>query len=189
MRLFFSALISFALIASPAPAQNLICQKSICFEPSKKLAGSEIPIKGVELLTYFKFKLYTAALYAPTNVNSIDAVLNDIPKSLILHYHRTIKKEWMIKASRDRIQKNPDNNLSLLETRLIQLDHAYKTVQKDDRYELRYEPSVGTSLILNNQIQAIIPGKDFQRAFFGIWLSKLPVNKQLRDRLIHPDKH
>ncbi len=136
------------------------------------------------MLEYLKFDLYTAALYAPSATNSIEAILGDVPKSLVLHYHRNIKKDWMIKASRDRIKKNPENNTKNLEGRLIQLDSAYQNVKKGDRYELRYEPEIGTSLILNGQLQATIPGEDFQRAFFGIWLSRLPLNKKLRDSLL-----
>ncbi len=161
-----------------------LCKDSVCFEPAVKIAGRDIPLKGMGLLEYVRFDLYTAALYAPAEVKTIDAVLGNAPKSLILRYHRTIKKEIMIKASRDRILKNPEVNSTALEDRLKQLDAAYQSVKKGDRYELRYEPGAGTSLILNGKLQATIPGKDFQKAFFGIWLSRVPLNKKLRDSLL-----
>ncbi len=174
------------VLATPAAAQNppLFCKKKVCFESSKNISGTLLPIQGVELLEYIKLDLYTAALYAPVEVTSSDAVLKNVPKSLILHYHRTIKKEWMIEASRNRIKKNPANDSAKLEDRLKQLDAAYQKVHKGDRYELRYEPDVGTSLILNGKLQATIPGEDFQKAFFGIWLSDVPLNKKLRDKLL-----
>lgn len=147
-----------------------------------------MPLQGVELLEYIKLDFYTAALYAPANTSTIEAVLSNTPKSLVFHYHRAIKKEWMVEASRNRIKKNPTNNLPLLEDRLKQLDNAYQKVKKGDRYELRYEPETGTSLILNGQLQATIPGEDFQKAFFGIWLSDVPLNKNLRDKLLRIKK-
>lgn len=177
----FSILFSFS---GWAETQPVVCKKKVCFESSKEIAGIALPIHGVELLEYIKLDLYTAALYAPTNANSIETILNNIPKNLVLHYHRGIKKEWMIQASRDRIKKNPANNSAKLEDRLKQLDAAYQKVAKGDRYELRYEPELGTSLILNGKLQATIQGEDFQRAFFGIWLSEVPLNKKLRDALL-----
>ncbi len=186
----FRSFIIFFLIITFLPvslhAQEMLCKKSICFNRTQEIAGQQIPIKGAELLEYLMLDLYTAALYAPADIKTIDGILGNVPKSLVLHYHRTIKKEWMIKASRDRIKKNKDNNAVALEDRLKQLDAAYQTVQRGDRYELRYEPGIGTSLILNGKLQATIQGEDFQRAFFGIWLSKLPLNKKLRDHLINP---
>lgn len=178
------AVVGFAGNISSAPIRGNICKKSTCFESAVKIAGGEIPVKGIDLLEYLKFDFYTAALYAPTEVKTIDAVLGNVPKSLILHYHRFIKKEWMIKASRDRISKNHEVDSKALENQLRQLDAAYQNVKKGDRYELRYEPGTGTSLILNGKLQAVIPGEKFQKAFFGIWLSRVPLNKKLRDSLL-----
>lgn len=183
----FFALSFLNLISSVGFSEpSLTCKKSACFEPSLKISEQILPLRNAVLLEYLKFDFYTAALYAPPGFNTPEQILNNVPKSLILYYHRTVKKEWMIKASRDRIKKNPANHPSDLEGRLLQLDAAYRTVKKGDHYELRYEPGVGTSLILNGQLQATISGDDFQRAFFGIWLSDLPLNKNLRDQLINP---
>ncbi len=186
---FLSILLTLIFIVSPLRAQTMPCKDLVCFEPTLKVSGTALPIKGVGSLKYLMLELYTAALYAPPEATTIDMVLGNVPKSLVLHYHRMIKKEWMIKASRDRISKNPDNNPAALEERLRQLDNAYQKVEKGDRYELSYEPGVGTSLILNGKLQATIPGEDFQRAFFGIWLSRLPINKKLRDKLIAGQKN
>lgn len=128
--------------------------------------------------------VYTAALYTPTEIKTAGDVLRNIPKSLILHYHRPVKKEWILKASHNRLKKNLGNNISAFEERLKTLDAAYQSVKKNDRYELRYEPSVGTSLFLNDKLQVSIPGEDFQQAYFGIWFSEKPLNKKFRDKLL-----
>lgn len=181
--LFFTFFFLLPSLAQSA-GEPLVCKKKICFEASRQISGSNLPLHGVELLEYVMLDLYTAALYAPAQNTTIESILGNTPKSLILHYHRTIKKELMIRASRDRIQKNSANNPAQLEDRLKQLDAAYQKVTQGDRYELRYEPGTGTSLILNGKLQATIPGEDFQQAFFGIWLSEVPLNKKLRDKLL-----
>jgi hypothetical protein len=181
---YFFCLLAFLSIIQHVQAQPLSCKNSICFESPLKISGHEVPIRGIALLEYLRFDLYTAALYAAPEIKTIDTVLGNTPKSLVLHYHRTIKKEVMIKASRDRILKNSAIDSKALEDRLKQLDAAYQNVKKGDRYELRYEPNVGTSLILNGKLQATIQGEDFQKAFFGIWLSRVPLNKKLRDALL-----
>lgn len=184
---FFLSVIIFPFQKSVF-SQTSVCKNSVCFDASQKISGREIPLRGVDLLEYLRFDLYTAAFYVPPEANSIDQILGNIPKSLILNYHRGIKKEWMIRASRNRIRKNPEINAASLEERLKQLDQAYQTVRKNDRYELKYEPGIGTSLILNGKLQTIIVGEDFQRAFFGIWLSQVPLNEKLRDALISAPK-
>lgn len=182
---FFAATISLIVLASTTGlAQTQTCKKSVCFENTKIIAAQTLPIRGLGLLKYLMFDLYTAALYAPAENTTIDSVLGNTPKSLVLHYHHAIKKEIMIKASRDRISNNPEVDAKNLEDRLKQLDAAYQNVQKGDRYELRFEPGIGTSLLLNGKLQATIVGEDFQKAFFGIWLSRVPLSRKLRDTLL-----
>lgn len=181
--IFSAALIACAFFFSPAAhAQNAACKNSVCFEQTKTLQGRNFPVRGLADFRYFFMDVYTAALYAPGSAD-LNNILSGIPKSLILNYHRRIKKEWMIKAAQDRLAANPQVNLPALRSRLNQMNAVYEDVKEGDRYELRYEPGRGTSLYLNGRLKTTIPGEDFQRAYFGIWLSEKPISKKFRDQL------
>ena len=187
--LLFLILLPGRLQAAAGPAALIPdvkqdCLKKVCFETEKEINGMKQPLRGMGLLEYLGFDMYTGALYAPSEAQSIEAVLGDVPKSLVLHYHRGIKIEWMNKAAEKILQKNPNIHYAEIEERVKQIGAAYKKVKKNDRYELTYVPGTGTSLFLNDEHQITIPGEDFARAYLGIWISEYPANKGLRDRLL-----
>ncbi len=53
-----------------------------------------------------------------------------------------------------------------------------------DRYSLTYLPGEGTELAKNGVPLALVPGEDFARAYFGIWLGEDPLDRDLRDQLL-----
>ena len=59
-----------------------------------------------------------------------------------------------------------------------------KIVEKDV-FNLIYNP-IDTSIWLykNNELKGKIPGFDFKKAFFGIWLSNNPVDEDLKNELL-----
>ena len=182
-----SPLQSIAATAEAAAVRPQIgaCMKDICAEPVKTIAGQQVSLTGLQLFTYWGFELYTAALYLPQAApRSIEGALSDVPKSLLLIYRRKIRSDQIIKAGGHNLVKNPSNDMPALQERLDQLNAAYQTVQKGDRYELLYEPGRGTTLLFNDKPLVTLPGVDFQKAYFGIWLSDYPLNAKLRDGLL-----
>lgn len=160
------------------------CLKEVCVPEIREIAGTRAELKGLEKFSYWGFDLYKAALYAPSGVNTIEGVLGDTPKSLVLYYSRKIRNDQIVKGGDHNIRKNPDNKMPALEPRLAQINAAYQNVDKGDRYELLYEPGKGTTLLFNDVPKVTVPGVDFQKAYFGIWLSRYPISEDLRDKLL-----
>ncbi len=178
---------SMAATAEAAAVRPLsgACLKDVCVEPVKTIAGQPVPLTGLQLFTYWGFELYTAAFYLPQGTpHSVAGALSDVPKSLLLIYRRKIRSDQIIKAGGHNLIKNPSNDMPAIQARLDQLNAAYQTVQKGDRYELLYEPGRGTTLLFNDKPLVTLPGVDFQKAYFGIWLSDYPLNAKLRDGLL-----
>jgi hypothetical protein len=173
-------LTTFCSARSEAPS----CIDAICFDATREVSGKTLPLKGTAKLQFLKFDMYAGALYADANLKTPAEVLGDVPKALVLHYQRNIKVEWMNTAAVKIIKKNPKVDYEKVRTRVEEIGRAYKKVGKDDRYALVYEPGKGTSLYLNDQFVILIPGKDFQEAYFGIWLSEHPAKPVFRDKLL-----
>jgi len=57
-------------------------------------------------------------------------------------------------------------------------------VKKNDIYDFMYTPNKGLSVLKNGKSQGVIPGLAFKKAFFGIWLSDSPVDKDLRKGML-----
>lgn len=182
--LLLSALFCLTSICSANSQTPEKCSGKICFDESRTVAGTLLPLKGVGQLQFLKFDMYAGALYAPENVKTPAEVLGDVPKALVLHYQRNIKVDWMNTAANKIIKKNPKVDFAKLQSRIDEIGRAYKKVEKDDRYALVYEPGKGTSLYLNDEFVIQIPGQDFQEAYFGIWLSEHPAKPAFRDKLL-----
>lgn len=129
--------------------------------------------------------LYVAALYLPESVTSVDDLLSDKPRKLLFRYLRDFEGKLLIDKADEVMGKNPEINLTYLKSRLDQINRAYDGgVKEGDVYELEYDPHRGTTLIRNGKEFTTIPGLDFAKAYFGIWLSKYPMSEDLRDSLL-----
>lgn len=180
------SLLFLAALCTPLQAAA-VCDGKVCFEDRVLIGGTEVPLRGTGMLEFLKFDMYSAALYVPENSQGITGVLDAPLKRLELCYHRSIKVEWMNKAAAKIMEKNPAVDFEAIRKRVEQISAAYQRVEKGDRYALQYESSSGTTLLLNDEPQITIPGEDFARAYFGIWLSEYPANTHLRDALIKHD--
>ncbi len=59
-----------------------------------------------------------------------------------------------------------------------------KIVEKDI-FNLVYNPADESMWIIKNDVfKGKIPGKDFKKAFFGIWLSDKPIDQKLKNDLL-----
>lgn len=144
-----------------------------------------LQLTGAGVLNYLAFfKAYAGALYMPASVAAEDA-LEPVPKRLVLSYYRAIKGKDFANATRKKIADNVTaGQAKRLESRVDLLADMYRDVQPGDRYALTYLPGEGTALTLNGESLGIIPGDDFARAVFSIWLGDDPIDENFRDLLL-----
>ncbi|MEM8867641.1 MAG: chalcone isomerase family protein [Verrucomicrobiota bacterium] len=131
------------------------------------------------------FKLYDAALYVPAEATADDVLQAETTFELRFSYLRTIKKDIVLRSASRMLEKNlnPEEQQQIAE-RVAQINECYRTVSKGDSSALVYEPEVGTSFVLNGERKITIPGQDFARLYFTIWLGEQPASVSLRDDLL-----
>ena len=156
------------------------CLGKDCFESSSHIGEEEVPLRGLGSYEFLKVDLFTAAFYVPDRVIDVGELLGDSPKRLVICYQRGFKKEEIVSAAENALKKNPELNITALRPRLEQMYQFFQNVRKGDRYELVFEPRKGTALILNGEYRGVVPGEDFARAFFGIWISNYPISYTLK---------
>jgi hypothetical protein len=175
-----AVLVLFCAFLNPT-AHAASCVGGDCFEIVSEIAGQKAPLRGNALFRYLGFRLYTAALYtAAPKTWTPQQILAGAPKRLVIRYARSIRKEQIIEAAEKNLRANPAVSWEKIETRVRQLNGQYQNVEKGDEYVLTYVPGRGTSLELNGKLKTTVPGEDFARAYFGIWLSERPINPALR---------
>jgi hypothetical protein len=86
-------------------------------------------------------------------------------------------KEGLAQANRE----NPDG----FARETMQLQNLLQAeIKKNDTYDFVYLPSEGLNVLRNGKTLGTVPGLAFKKAFFGIWLSDYPVDKDLRKRML-----
>lgn len=158
------------------------------FMNSTELGKHTLPIRGGVLCRHNMFRVYTAVLYTEPDARTAREILKPVPKSLILHYHRSIDRKDIIEASEQTLRSHPGLNMRDLRDRINTLYSWFVSVREGDEYRLDYTPETGTELIFNGRSQGVIEGDDFAEAYFGIWISDHSISRKYRDRLLRPIK-
>jgi hypothetical protein len=145
----------------------------------------ELALQSVGLLRYrIFFKGYVAALYLEPGTPPAK-VLDAVPKRLELEYFWPIAGEKFGPVAESVLERNLDaRSVERLRPQIEALHQKYQDVAPGDRYALTYLPGEGMELAKNGARLALVPGEEFARAYFGIWLGEAPLDRDLRDQLL-----
>jgi hypothetical protein len=128
-------------------------------------------------------KVYAASFYfgegAPRDPEA------DVPRRLEIEYFVKLDGPDFGKAADELLADSfPKETLAPLRERLDALSRAYVDVKPGDRYALTYLPGRGTELSLNGNPLAVVPGADFARVYFSMWVGEKPIDAGLRDAIL-----
>jgi hypothetical protein len=94
----------------------------------------------------------------------------------------------LFKAFNDGIEANlSPAELAALAAQLKQMQQIFDSVDHvrvDDVIRIDYLPTIGTLISLNKKPLGTIPGAEFNRALFRIWLGNEPVQPDLKKALL-----
>ena len=186
---FVGLYICLSSLSAIAEEPNQQCDEKACFNSQISRDEVKLSLRSSSLFQYLFFDVSTVALYTD---NESSDVLADTPKSLQLHYHRTISREQMIENTSEHFALNPDVNIADYQQELQQLFSWYQNVTDGDLYELNYLPGKGLSLYFNGTLMGTISSVSaeksarFARDFFGLWFSKYTFCQKTRDDLLRP---
>jgi hypothetical protein len=144
-----------------------------------------LALQSLGLLRYrVFFKGYVAALYLEPGAEPANA-LEAVPKRLELEYFWDIGGEKFGPVAESALARNLDErSFERLRPQIEALHQQYEDVKPGDRYALTYLPGEGTELAKNGVRLALVPGEEFARAYFRIWLGEAPLDRDLRDQLL-----
>ncbi len=96
-----------------------------------------------------------------------------------------VTAEAMKKALSEGLEKSTGNNTGAISKEIIQLSSSFDSdVSSGDYYEFIYLPNLGTHVVKNSELVELIKGMDFKKAFFGIFLSDNPIQKNLKKAML-----
>lgn len=185
MKKISAAFLGAFLFMWTAAHANITTVDGSQFKNVFETSQARLYLKGAALLRYLIFiDAYTGALYLPEKTDGLQA-LDDIPKHLVLEYRVAISAEDFSRATREKIRDSlSSEDFNRLLPSIEALNRLYTDVKPGDRYALTYQPGSGTRLILNSEPLGTIPGAEFARALFAIWIGSNPIDTVFRDKLL-----
>ena len=132
-------------------------------------------------------KVYDGSLYLETKSKDADEIINSTsPMALRIDViSEMVTADAMKKALSEGLEKSTNNNTNHILKEIKQLSSSFNSaVSTGDFYEFIFIPETGTHVLKNNKLVDIIPGFDFKKAFFGIFLSNNPIQKNLKKAML-----
>ena len=132
-------------------------------------------------------KVYEGSLYLKTNDSDANKIINaDDPMALRIDVtSEMVTADAMKKALSDGLEKSTNNKTGPILNEIEQLSSSFNSaVSSGDFYEFIYIPEIGTHVLKNDELVELIPGFDFKKAFFGIFLSDNPIQKNLKKAML-----
>ena len=149
--------------------------------------GSNLILNGQGTRVVFFMKVYEGSLYLENKNSDADDIINsNIPMAIRIDVSsEMVTADAMKKALSEGLEKSTNNNTSHILDEIKQLSSSFNSaVSSGDFYEFIFIPETGTHVLKNNKLVEIIPGLDFKKAFFGIFLSKNPIQKNLKKAML-----
>jgi len=183
IRTFLMIAVFALLIISPVQAMDIAGVEL----PETMLVGSdELTLNGAGIRKKAIFKVYVGALYLTTGESDPQVINdNDDPMAIRMHFVRDVGPNKLVMAWTTGFNNATGGNTEAL-AKEIELFNSYFTEEAKvgDVYDLAYTPYTGLSVILKGQTIGTIPGIEFKRAVFGIWLGEKPADKGLKNGML-----
>ena len=149
--------------------------------------GSNLILNGQGTRVVFFMKVYEGSLYLKNKNSDADDIINsNIPMAIRIDVSsEMVTADAMKKALSEGLEKSTNNNTSHILDEIEQLSSSFNSaVSTGDFYEFIFIPEIGTHVLKNNELVELIPGFDFKKAFFGIFLSNNPIQKNLKKAML-----
>ncbi len=151
------------------------------------IEGHVLELKGAALQEKLWFDIYGIALYLTEPLDSPEAIIDaDQVKQLRLYILRNLPGREVRKALLAGFQNAAPDDFESLRPRVNEMLRSIQDVHEGERIVMTYVPGTGTLLRAANGTKLTIPGEDFARALFSIWLGPNTDTPHLRDALIAP---
>ena len=153
-----------------------------------KRDNTELVLNGGGIRKKMFLKLYTAGLYLAAKSNNAGEI-KDADKTIAIQLTITsgmINSNNMSEAIQEGFGKSLKGNTAPLQSKIDQFITTFKkeAIKEGDVFELWYVSGEGVKSFKNGKLQSTIPGLDFKKALFGIWLSDTPVDEDLKKGLL-----
>jgi len=149
-------------------------------------AGKTLHLNGQGLRTKVFFKIYVAGLYLenPTH-DAARAISADEAKRVVMHFlYKNVTKKQLGEAWEDGFEKNTPSPSAAVKEGLAKLESWMGDISAGQEIVFTWEPGKGTDVRFAGEEKGTIPGEDFMRALWSVWLGPHPPSEDLKKGLL-----
>lgn len=177
-----------AAVAISLPASSQVTYNGVTLPATLKAGDQSINLNGGGIRKKLFFKLYTGGLYLAEKTSDANTIIN-ADKAMAVKLQITsamISSENMSEAINEGFGKSTKGNTAPLKS---QIDKFVATFGKEEIvegnvFDIVYVPGSGVESYKNGKLQSTIPGLEFKKALFGIWLCDEPADEDLKEGML-----
>jgi len=149
--------------------------------------SAKLTLNGHGVRVKYFMKVYESSLYLEYSSSDAKEIINaDEPMSIRIDVMSSlVTPDAMKTALNEGLEKSTENNTGPITKEIDQLNATFNTeVGSGDFYEFIYLPGSGIDVLKNSKYIDTIPGIEFKKAFFGIYISKNPIQESLKKAML-----
>jgi len=156
--------------------------------PDSLMAGEDtLLLNGAGFRVKLFLKMYAGGLYLIQENNDPKKII-DSDESMALRLHIVsgmITSKKMTDAIDEGFKNSTGENITSFKIEIAKYKSFFaEEIKKDDIFDIIYVPAEGISVFKNESLKGTIPGFDFKKAVFGIWLGEKPADSKLKKRML-----
>ena len=181
-------LLSLILVSMLFLANNLNAQKvisGVSFLTNMYLGGEKLTLNGGGLREKYFIDLYVAALYIKTKTKDASAIINsDNPMGITIKLiSNSVTREKFIESVNTGFKNASHGKATKDEISKFTGAFIYE-FKKGDIINFKYTKDNGVLIEKNSYKLITIPGLEFKKALFSIWLGKIPADATLKKGML-----
>ncbi len=168
------------LVAGPAEGGEV---GGVSLPDTLSAGETQLVLNGTGLRKKLFIKVYAAGLYLKEKQSDPAAVIQkDQPMAIRMHFiYDGVTSEQLVETWNEGFSAATGGQTAPLQDRISAFNALFKEkARKGDRYDLVYLPEAGVTLYINEKSTGTVPGLDFKKALFGIWLGEKPADSGLK---------
>ena len=159
------------------------------FEPTARVAGTDLVLNGVGVRRRFFIPIYVAGLYVPQRSSDPEALLKQRgPRRMSMRFVREVEAELFMTSLNEGMRRNyTAQQLSAWSSQLEALNTVIRTMVLARRADhISWDFAEEGGRVMQNSTPRVpsIPGEDFYNAVLRVWLGEQPADADLKRGLL-----
>lgn len=159
--------------------------EDLSHDQHEKFIDSSLTLRGMGVKYLFLAKVFTAGLYLPAAVDSVDALDVKVPKSISVVFNAKIAARDFANYTISNIKPNiTPAEFASIKPEMERLKDLFPAILPGDSLALVYKPGEGTSFVHNGEIRGTVSGELFSKAIFSTWIGPKPFDQTLKKQVL-----